>query len=338
MSERITIADVAARAGVSMMTVSRAMNNKKGVSEATRVRILLIAQEMGFQPSGIARGLATNRTGTIGLVVPDIANPFFAEIARGVEDVAHAHDYNVFLLNSSETIEREQKALDSLWTRQVDGLICCSSRLQQSKLLYYLDRFSDVVLINRALDEDYAGVVTIDVDDAAGSFQAVAHFVEQGRLNMAFVAGPAHSDSSQKRQEGFRAACALYGVETAVSNIQPCAPTREGGYQAAMSLLSAKPELQAILAFNDLVAVGVMQAVWENGRSVPADIAIIGFDDIPLASLVTPSLSTLRIDKHGLGEQAMNTLVHLMNATDQTHSANQTIQPKLILRQSTDGS
>ncbi len=337
MSHRITIADVAARAGVSMMTVSRAINNKAGVSDATRERILQIAQEMGFQPSGIARGLATNRTATIGLVMPDIANPFFAEIARGVEDVAYGHHYNVFLLNSNEQIEREQKALDSLWAQRVDGLIWCSSRLQQSELLHYLDRFSHVVLINRILDEARLGVITMNVDDVAGAYQAVAHFVEQGRGSIGFVAGPDYSISGQRRLQGFLAACADLGVETAVSNIQHSPPTREGGYQAAITLLTKNPGLQAILAYNDLVAVGVMQACLENGRVVPNDVAVMGFDDIPLASLVTPSLSTLHVDKHELGAGAMNALLRLMNADAHSYFPNQTIQPKLILRQSTIG-
>ena len=335
MGKRITIADVAKQAGVSMMTVSRAINNKEGVSEVTRARVRDIAQEMGFQPNGIARGLATKRTATIGLVVPDIANSFFAEIARGVEDVAYAHDFNVFLLNSSEDVAREQKALDSLWMQQVDGLIWCSSRLEQPRLLHYLERFSYVVLTNRELAQPLLGVVSIEVDDVAGMLQAVAHFGQQGRRQIAFVAGPAHSFSGQKRRQGFEAACAAQGMDG--SWVLNCDPTREGGYEAAMRLLAAHPMVDAVLAFNDLVAVGVMQACGEYGRFIPQEIAIIGVDDIPLASLVTPSLSTLRIDKYGLGERAMNTLLQLIHAKEQNHTPFQIIQPELILRQSTSG-
>lgn len=335
MSKGITIADVAERAGVSMMTVSRVINNKEGVSEVTRARVRDIVQVMGFQPNGIARGLATKRTATIGLVVPDIANSFFAEIARGVEDVAYAHDFNVFLFNSSEDVAREQKALDSLSMQQVDGLIWCSSRLQQPQLLHNLERFSYVVLINRELAQPLPGVVSIAVDDEAGILQAVAHFGQQGRRQIAFMAGPAHSYSGQRRRQGFEAACAAQGVDSFW--VLNCDPTGEGGYEAAMRLLVAQPTVDAILAYNDLVAVGVMQACGENGRSIPQDIAIIGIGDIPLASLVTPSLSTLRIDKYGLGSQAMDTLLQLIHANEQSHTPFQTLQPKLILRQSTSG-
>jgi LacI family transcriptional regulator len=335
MSQRPTIADVAAKAGVSMMTVSRAINNKEGVSEATRERILEIAQEMGFHPNSIARGMVTKRTTTIGLVVPDIANPFFAEIARGVEDVAYEHDYNVFLLNSSERVTREKKALDSLWSKQVDGLIWCSSRLEQSKLLHYLERFSHVVLVNREIEHVLPGVVTINMDDMSSAHQAVAYLVQQGRQQLAFVAGPEFSFSIQRLRQGFQAACEAYDVIVDESSIQYCDPSSEGGYQTALTLLRQQPNIDAIWAVNDLVAVGVLQACRETGHSVPQDIAVIGTDNIPLATLVTPSLSTLRTDKYGLGEQAMNTLLQLMSMKDEAVLPNQTIQAELILRDST---
>jgi LacI family transcriptional regulator len=319
-----------------MMTVSRAINNKEGVSKATRERILEIAQEMGFHPSSIARGMVTKRTTTIGLVVPDIATPFFAEIARGVEDVAYEHDYNVFLLNTSESMTREKKALDSLWSKQVDGLIWCSSRLEQSELLHYLERFSHVVLVNREIEKPLPGVVTINVADVSGADQAVAYLVQQGRRQLAFVAGPEFSFSIQRLRREFQAACEAYDIVVSESSIQYCDPSIEGGYQTALTLLRQQPNIDAILAVHDWVAVGVLQASRDNGRSVPQDIAVIGTGNIPLATLVTPSLSTLHFDKYDLGEQAMDTLLQLINLNgEQTVLPNQTIPLELILRDST---
>ncbi|MCB0033533.1 MAG: LacI family DNA-binding transcriptional regulator [Anaerolineales bacterium] len=335
MTERITIADVARAAGVSMMTVSRAINNKEGVSAATRARILEIAQQMAFQPNSIAQSLASNRTATIGLVVPDIANPFFAEIARGVEDVAYVHDYNVFLLNSNESVEREEKALESLLSKQVDGLIWCSSRLSLDKLSLYLPRFAYTVLINRTIAEPMSNVIMIDVDDAAGAAQAVAHFVQHGRRKVALLAGPSHSVSGQKRRRGFLAACEQLGLAVDESHIRPCDPTSAGGYEVTLNLLQDRPQIDAILAYNDLVAVGVLQACYELGRRVPEEMTLIGFDDIPLAALVTPSLSTLRIDKYDLGERGMQTLLQLLNQTDGSAIVTQMMRPELILREST---
>ena len=164
MSNRITIADVARMVGVSMMTVSRVVNNKVDVSPETRQRVLHAIEVLGYRPSGIARGLATQHTGTLGLVVPDIANPFFAEIARGVEHVAHAQSYNVFLCNTEENQDRELAVLNSLAEKWVDGIILCSSRLDNSTLIQVIQSHPAVVLVNRRLDINARNTETLSVD------------------------------------------------------------------------------------------------------------------------------------------------------------------------------
>ena len=152
MPNRITMADVAREAGVSLMTVSRVINNKSQVSAATRQRVLSIVEQLGYRPSGIARGLATRRTGTLGLVVPDVANPFFADVARGVEHQAYAEGYNVFLCNTAEDPEREVAVLQLLEEKRVDGVMLCSSRLEDEDLRALLGRHPAVVLVNRQLE------------------------------------------------------------------------------------------------------------------------------------------------------------------------------------------
>ena len=338
MTKRVTIADVAKEAGVSMMTVSRAINDKGEISETTKQRILEIAKQMGYRPSGLARGLVTQRTTTVGLVVPDIANPFFSQIARGVEDVAYANGYNLFLLNTIEDVDRECAALDSLWEKQVDGLILCSSRLQQESLVERLRQFRYVVLVNRILQSAVDGVCTINVDDTAGACQAMDYLLESGRETIAFIAGPQQSLSGQQRLAGYQQSLRNHGRPVPAQLVAHCEPDTEGGYGAAMTLLAAHPQVTAVFAFNDLVAVGVLQACKELGRRVPQDIAIIGSDDIPLASLVTPSLTTLRVAKRHLGTTAMSTLLHLIKQNSLPPAADQTIHPQLILRDSTPSS
>lgn len=335
MTKRVTIADVAREAGVSMMTVSRAINDKGEISPATRQRILAIAKEMDYRPSGLARGLATQRTATVGLVVPDIANPFFSQIARGVEDIAYAHGYNVFLLNSVEDVDRERAALDSLWEKQVDGLLLCSSRLDQKTLVERLQQFRYVVLVNRLLQTAVDGVCTINVDDTAGARQAVDYLLNAGHETIAFLAGPRQSLSSQQRLSGYQQSLQAYGRPLRQELILHCEPDTEGGYNAALSLLTAHPDVTAVYAFNDLIATGTLKACQELGRRVPQDLAIIGSDDIPLASLVTPSLTTLRITKRHLGTTAMQTLLHLIQQSEPPPAADQTLHPQLILRNST---
>lgn len=327
------MADVAREAGVSLQTVSRAINNKNEISGETKKKVLEVAKGMGFRPSGIARSLAKQRTTTIGLVVPDIANPFFSEIARGVEDIAYSNAYNVFLFNTDEDIEREKSALDSLLEQQVDGLVLCSSRLDQIDLGERLNEFHYVVLVNREIKPQVSGVRTILVDDVRGARKAVAHLLSSGHNTIAFVAGPKRSRSGRNRLRGYRDGLRMHGLDNDPGLVHHCEPDTVCGKEAARKLLESRPDITAILAYNDLVAVGVLQACKELQRRVPKDVAIIGSDDIPLASFVTPALSTLHIPKREIGAAAMVTLISLMNGNQPTQSTT-VFQPELVLRSS----
>lgn len=334
MSKRVTIADVAEAAGVSTMTVSRAVNNKGGVSEETRQRILQIAHEMGYRPNSLARGLATQRTATVGLVVPDIGSPFFSQIARGVENVAYVNGYNVFLMNA-ENIDREIAALNSLWENRVDGLILCTSRLDQKQLRTRLERFPFAVLINCLLETDVTGVCKINVDDEGGARQAVDHLASAGHTHIAFVAGPDYLLSGQQRLKGYRLGLSTHQLPFREELTRHCTPDTDGGYAAAIALLSNHPEITAVFAFNDMTATGVLRACIDLNRRVPNDVAIIGWDDSPLASLLTPALSTLRVGNLELGSTAMRILNQLMNGEQLLEECYQIIKPELVLRQST---
>jgi len=333
MKKRTTIADVARAAGVSMMTVSRAVNQKPGLNQELRQKILALAEEMDYRPSQIARGLATSRTTTVGLVVPDITNPFFAEIARGVEDVAFESGYTVFLINTAEDREREQAALNSLWEHEIDGAILCSLRLPQKQLSTAVKRFPAAVLFNRELSLPGSNIVSMSVNDKQGAYEAVGYFVRQGRAYIAFLAGPKNSISSQRRLEGYRQGLMDAGIEYNPSLTEYCLPDTENGYFAAQVLLSRRPDIDALFAFNDLVAVGALRACWDAGQSVPKDIAIIGSDDIPLASIIRPQLTTLHVNLKQIGRTAMRTLLEII-AGNTSHTTLQ-IEPELCLRETT---
>ena len=210
MSNPVTIADVAREAGVSSMTVSRVVNDKADVSPATRQRVLEVIQRMGYRPSGIARGLATQRTGTLGLVVPDVANPFFSDVARGVEHGAYAEGYNVFLCNTEEDPERELAVLKSLEEKRVDGLVLCSSRLDDNELEQVVARHPTAVLVNRQLVGEH--VRSVMVDDEAGGKLATEHLLDAGHGAVGFLAGPEVSHSGRQRAKGYRAALAAARV------------------------------------------------------------------------------------------------------------------------------
>jgi len=332
MKKRVTLADVASAAGVSLMTVSRAINNKPGVGEDMRQAIVKLAEELGYQPNQIARSLATNFTTTVGLVVPDNTNPFFAQIARGVEDTAYKQNYNIFLVNTGENPAREQAALDSLWQKGVDGLILCSSRLPGESLEIEFSRFPAVVLINRELKNHVAHAITINVDDRQGAHLAIKYFREQGRQHIAYIDGPATSLSAKRRLEGYQSALEEAGIGFEPGLVECCAPDTEGGRIATAILIARAPKIDAIYCFNDLVAVGAIQMVRESGKKVPEDIAIIGVDDIPLATIIRPQITTLHVNLRHIGRLAMRTLLDVIEGGSSATAIQ--IEPVLVVRES----
>lgn len=333
VSDRVTMADVAREVGVSIMTVSRVINGKGDVSPATRERVLDAIERLGYRPSGIARGLATQRTGTLGLVVPDIANPFFAEVARGVEQVAYAEGYNVFLCNTNEDPQRELDVLGSLEEKRVDGIILCSSRLSTKALRMVLDAHPAVTLVNRRIDSSMNIVSTVCVDDIRGGTLATEHLLARGHQAIGFLAGPSGSQSGHRRIDGYLQAYRRAGLHHTREWIRPCAPVAEAGARAAAQLLKACPELTALLCYNDLVAVGALQAAVALGKRVPEDLAIMGFDDIPLAALVNPPLTTCHVPRYELGAQAVALLLAQIRGETQA-SQEVILEPELIIRAS----
>ena len=331
MSGRVTIADVAREAGVSPMTVSRVINNKEDVSVRTRQRVLAVIDRLDYRPSGIARGLVTRRTGTLGLVVPDVANPFFSDLVRGVEHVAYAQGYNVFLCNTEEDPQRELTVLESLEEKRVDGLVLCSSRLDEAQLQVALARHRSVVLVNRRLGS--GPVCSVLVDDETGGRLATRHLLHTGHQAIAFLAGPPNSHSGRLRTRGYRAALADAGVPSLPDWVYPCHPGVDGGQEAARSLLAAYPQVTALFCYNDLVAVGALQACAELGLAVPGDLALVGYDDILLSALVTPALTTCRVPRYELGGQAVQLLLEqIEGCSPDGHQI--VLQPELVVRAS----
>jgi len=335
MANRVTMSDVARQAGVSLMTVSRVINNKGDVSSETRQRVLEIIASLGYRPSAIARSLATKETCTIGLVVPDITNPFFADITRGVEHLAYSKGYQVFLCNSEEDPQRELAVIQSLEEKRVDGLILCSSRLEEEKLGEVLTNLPAVVLINRRLQKIDADIFdSVILNDERSGWLATQHLIRTGYQRIGFLAGPPASYSGAGRRNGYLTALQQAGLSPVESWISDCQPSVEGGYKATRDMLALDPQLTGLFCFNDLVAVGALQACEELGRRVPEDLAIVGHDDIPLAALVSPALTTCRVPRYELGAIAVNTLFERFQ--DCPDGCRQDVlEPELIIREST---
>ena len=326
----ITITDVAREAGVSAQTVSRVLNGKREISTSTRERVTGVIERLGYRPNSVARSLVSNRTFAIGLTVPDICNPFFPDIARGAEDTAREHGYEVFLCNTIEDADREAAVLRALENRRVDGAIVCSSRLPDEKLFPWLKRQRAAVLVNRPAPPEVAG--SVGMDDASGTRRAVEHLIGGGRRKIGFLAGPRFSHSGAQRTLGYEASLSAAGLSPEPGLVVPCGPTVEGGYEGARALLSGRSGVDGLVCYNDLVAVGALRACGELGLGVPGDVAVVGCDDIMLAGLVSPALTTLRAPKYEIGAHAVRMLLDHIDG--RSGPSEVTLDPELVVRAS----
>ena len=317
--KRATIKDVAAQAGVSYQTVSRVINNKGETSPDTKKRVLEAAKALNYRPSRVAQSMVTQRTNTVGLIISDITNPFFPEVARAVQDVARSNDYNVFLCNTDDDPAEDLQALHSLATQAVDGIILFGYYLGNDQLKSFADHYRPVVLINHFFE--HPNVSQIIVDNYRGAKLAVAHLIEQGHTSIGMLVGPETLLSKNARRIiGFRDVLKERGLpmveDWIVSGPSSTPPDMASGYESAFKLLSQHPQITALFAYNDLLAVGAIRAANDLGRKVPDDCAIVGFDNIHLASMVTPSLTSVHVDKYALGQMAMSRLLAMINSPD----------------------
>ena len=310
-----TMRDVARKAGVSIKTVSRVVNDQGEISNETRQRILGVINDLGYRPNLIARGLVTQRTRTIGLVVGDITNPFFPEVARGVQDVARTRDYNVFLCNSDENQQEELRALYSLAGQGVDGIIIFPCYQTGDNLNTFADQYRPIVAINHLCQHPNIGMVL--TENEQGARLAVEHLVRKGHRQIGMLAGLEISSQRGRRVRGFLEALAAHGLPVIGPRVLARLPTLESGYEGALRLLTQDLQITAIVAYNDLIALGAVRACQTLGRRVPDDCAIVGFDDIQLASLVMPPLTTIRIDKYRLGQQAMTRVLEMLDQPEE---------------------
>jgi LacI family transcriptional regulator len=330
-SKRVTLEDIAQKAGVSAMTVSRVLNNKGEISDSTRNKISEIIQEMDYRPSRVARSLATNQTFTVGVMVSDIVNPYFAYIVSGAQATAWGNDYNLLLYNTQEDPERERVCMRLLEDTQVDGVLICSTRLNDEELITFVEKQQAVVIVNRAISSDLASAIWID--DALGSKKAVSHCIDLGRTQLGIIAGPKASLSANLRLQAYIDLQKEHGYLHNLERVVHTTPDSDGGYQATIDLLTKHPSINGLICYNDLIAIGALEACRSLKRSVPDDIAIVGYDDIAFASHVYPPLTTLQINPKLLGHMAMDMLIERIQG--KIHREETIIEPELIIRNST---
>lgn len=330
---RVTMADVAEHAGVTKTTVSRVLNNKGEISDETRAKVLNSIKVLGYRRSRIARSLATDQTFLLGLIVPSISSEFFTEIVRGAEDTAWENEYKIILCNTEADWDREEGMFLFLQDIQVDGIVICAPRLPEDRLLPLVEHFQNVVVVNGQGIKWRGLAGSMETDDAGGMQQVVDHLIASGRSHLAYLGGPLDARTSTERYNGFLNAIRAHGLQPIPAEHIECLPADlTGGHQCFKHLIQQYSQIDGVVCFNDLIAVGAQHACHELGIQMPDDVAITGCDDISLAALVQPSLTTLRTPKQEVGALAINMLLERINGQHDQEPV--TIHQTLIVRES----
>ena len=331
-----TIKDVAREANVSTASVSRVLAGRPHASAQMRERVLAVARELNFRPNAVARSLRTTGTRTVGLVVPDLLNPFFTELARAVDDAARGAGYSVIVGNADEDPGQQDRYIQILLERQVDGLIVVPTIETSPLLREAADRGHHLVLVDRPAQDVNAPVVL--ADGAAAIHRLVDHLVLTGRRDMAIITGPDHAGSSRERLSSFRNALTRHGLALPDERIWHGNFRADSGHGAMADLLVSAVIPDAVLVANGSMALGALQFLAEPGRSaisIPDELAFAVFDDMPWFSLLSPTITAIEQPTTRLGERAMQMLLALISGHD---VADERIDCRLVLRESTDPS
>jgi LacI family transcriptional regulator len=320
----VTIRDVAREAKVSVATVSRALSSPHQVNQATRERVLAIADQFGYRPSPAARSLITGKTGNIGLVVPDLANPFFTGVLKNVQARAHQSGYGVFIGDSDEDPAVEEELVRSM-AKQVDGVLLCSPGIKDTQITALAANIP-LVLLNRRV----RGISAALMDSSGGMRQSVEHLSALGHKRIGFLSGPRNSWSNKHRLRGLRSAVENTGVE--IITLGPFAPRYSGGVQAAD--LALAENVTALIAYNDIMALGALARMHERNIDVPGELSLTGFDDLVYAAVSAPALTTVAMPVDAAGRLAVDLLLSRL-ADPASPVVHQELPTQLIVRGTT---
>jgi len=325
-----TLREVAELAGVHPGTVSRALNSETRdlVNEETAKRVDQAVEELGYRPNRLARGLKMGRSLTVGVVIPDLTNPIFPPIVRGIEDCLGSEGYTALLTNTDGDPERERRGIITLMGRQVDGFILAAATVADAAVDELMSKRLPVVLVNRSVDDK--SVPAVVSDDRAGIRAAVAHLADLGHTVFGHLAGPSATSTGRARREAFRAAARKYGLDGHV--VRADSFTEAAGAAAAKTLLAEHPDVTAIVAGNDLIALGCLDALHDAGLRCPDDVSLVGFNDMPFVDKIEPPLTTVRIPQYELGRRAAQLLLRRVR---NEQVASELVGVELVVRRST---
>jgi len=307
----ITLKMVAERAGVSVNTASRAINNKSDINEETKKRVLKVAQELGYVRNATAVALRTKKTGTLGVVIADNRNPFYAEVLNGIEEAAREKNYHIILANTQRDYQKEEEAINLLLAKRVDGLLITPVQDRNDDIKKLIEANIPFVIVGR--DFKNIEVDAVYNDEVKGGFLATEYLIKKGHKRVALINGFLHKSPAKGRLEGYKKVLKKYGIPFDDALVTIGDIDVKDGYERTKQLLEKNLDFTAIFAYNDMMAFGAMQAVKEKGLRIPEDIGLVGYDDILFSSLISPSLSTIRLKKQELGAESVRLLLSRIN-------------------------
>lgn len=325
------IAAVAALAGVSTATVSRVLNDHPYITEETRSQVLRAMEQLGYRPSRVARRLRLKRTQILGLILSDIANPFFTSVIRGIEDVAYDNGYSLLLCNSDERGDKERLYVEVLEAEQVAGVIMSPVDEDSRSCALLLENGVPVVAIDRRLRQ--FDLDTVLVNNVKGVNDAISYLIGLGHNRIGFIGGPTTVTTGRERQNGYEQALRERGLEMDASLLKVGNFKQESGYRAARELLDSQDPPTAIFSANNLMTLGALNAINEKGLKIPADVSLIGFDDMPWSLSLNPPLTSVAQPTYDFGSAAAELL--LQRIADKNRDVTKVkLDPELIIRES----
>jgi LacI family transcriptional regulator len=332
---RPTLRDVAEGAGIHPATASRALNpaTRHLVNAETAERVHRVARSLGYRPNPVARSLKTARSASVGLIIPDLTNPLFPPIARGVEDALAAAGYSAWIVNTDSDPAREEAAVESMRGRNVEGFVFATARLDHPLLEQLAAAGTPMVLVNRSVARH--DIPSVTADDATGVAMAMRHLVELGHTKIAHLAGPQDTSTGRNRIRAFRQALQDHDLEDTPERLAVCHHwTEVAGAEGMNRLLDGGAEFSAVLAGNDLLALGCFDALAEHDLSCPEDVSVVGFNDIPLMDKLRPPLTTVRIPHYEIGAEAARLLLEVLHEPSR-HPRSILLPLTLVVRGST---
>ncbi|ALF11835.1 catabolite control protein A [Parageobacillus thermoglucosidasius] len=307
----VTIYDVAREANVSMATVSRVVNGNPNVKPSTRKKVLEAIERLGYRPNAVARGLASKKTTTVGVIIPDISSIFFAELARGIEDIATMYKYNIILSNSDQNKEKELHLLNTMLAKQVDGILFMGGNITEEHVNEF--QKSPVPIVLAATIEPNNTIPSVNIDYEQAAFEAVAYLLEKGNKRVAYVTGLKDDPINQKKLAGYRRALETHGLTYDEELVIEGDNSYDSGIEAYEKIAELAEKPTAIFAGTDEMALGVIHSAQDHGVRIPDQLEVIGFDNTRLATMVRPRLTTVMQPMYDIGAVAMRLLTKYMN-------------------------